>query len=203
MTPKDVHWDRSGWRVLALKTSEPPAPNTKRRRKPYMSQSCSRPFVSEQQFWCSRKFNIIDERHNHYSRCIAHAELLVMRRLSGCACRVRLTTVRREEPEGKRGEAEEASGRFISAAWLSLRFADMADWAAVKSSLVFVWFHRACRGPWAEVTSGGLRPVDVVVTEHKSRKALEEDRHLEQLIEISTQYHRPTSILSTVMNSLR
>lgn len=37
--------------------------------------------------------SIIDTRHNHYSWCAAAAELLVMQRVSGCACQVSLTTV--------------------------------------------------------------------------------------------------------------
>lgn len=47
--------------------------------------------------------SIIDTRHNHYSWCVAVAELLMMQCMSGCACRVSLTTVWREEEEQKRG----------------------------------------------------------------------------------------------------
>ncbi|KAK5607561.1 hypothetical protein CRENBAI_016840 [Crenichthys baileyi] len=49
------------------------------------------------------RVSIIGSRHNHYSWCVAAAELLMTQCLSGCACQVSLTTVavREEEEEGE------------------------------------------------------------------------------------------------------
>ncbi|MEQ2163069.1 hypothetical protein GOODEAATRI_026430 [Goodea atripinnis] len=46
---------------------------------------------------------IIGSRHNHYSRCVAAAELLMTQCLSGCACQVSLTTVACEGRGGRGG----------------------------------------------------------------------------------------------------
>lgn len=84
------------------------------------------------------KVSIIGARHNHYSWCVAVAELLMMQCLSGCACQVSLTTVWCEEEEHDR---ESWSG-----CW-EIGLSCMLRWFSKKpfnndARLIWIWLDR-------------------------------------------------------------
>lgn len=58
--------------------------------------------VSKGQLWCSHELASSIRRHNHYSQCVAAAELLMMQCMSGCACQMSLTNVWCEEEQHER-----------------------------------------------------------------------------------------------------